>query len=716
VRRSDRFLFDSQIVFRIFQQHALFSLQIGKTPMSGDHDRRPVTIAFAAVIVLMVVRTAASLFPHLRLWGLNQGAFVTGLWIVFPFLALIAFYLYTRYGQMMSPRSDRQDRMAFSRRLFPYLAVVLSIVCFWLFSVKEYFLGDGQTLISSLADPNLGLKLRAYGEMLIHQAYMNLLGAADKAHALRSYQHLSILAGAVYVLTVVYYAGRLARSRFAYYAMVLLMLTLPATLLFFGYVENYSLVSAVLYLFFLSAVYAIRENRQHLTPIIAFVIALVLHSITVVYLPVAALYVVFTLARKKGGDWIARRAGLAAGATFALVVIVYVVVRLWGPLFWKFALLPPVADRFTLDHYTLFAGKHLLDYLNLLVFLLPVTMLTTVIRRVALPTGVNDAGHTRSQAAAVFAICGGVLSLTIAFLVEPKLGMARDWDLMSLLLIGAAAGGVLLWVTYFEKARYFRAVSLALIVLNLGSLFPWVVLHNSPQGLYDYNMAAMELDLKHCRAGFFTMRVYNEENGRQHEAERISTFCREQFPEMWIILEGYDLLETGEISKAEGVFDWALHHNPAFFVIYLDKALCRLQVNDPDGGLENLRIADALNPYNTYDATFSGLAYQQRGQIDQAKKWWVKSIAYDGGNPIPYLLLAVTYLEASRPDSALEYIRRYPGLVHIPRLQFRMGTQSLMLNDSTSVFDTIRFENQQLDPEAAQKLEYIRTDIRRPRP
>ena len=87
---------------------------------------------------------------------------------------------------------------------------------YYFLSVKAHFLGDGYTLISNLSTASPNMIGRAYGERAIQILYHNLIWSGGRLDAYTTFRNLSIFAGVIYTLALVFYGrkwpGRFSRS------------------------------------------------------------------------------------------------------------------------------------------------------------------------------------------------------------------------------------------------------------------------------------------------------------------------------------------------------------------------------------------------------------------------------------------------------------------------------------------------------------------------
>jgi hypothetical protein len=133
--------------------------------------------------------------------------------------------------------------------------------------------------------------------------------------------------------------------------------------------------------------------------------------------------------------------------------------------FFRFALVPVVADHFTVEGYTLFSVKHLLDFLSFLLIMVPGIL---VIVTTLLSSGSRNIFAGLESKWLLVTLSSALLAV---FVIDPKLGMPRDWDMFSyagaplaaaayLCLLNCAAGRKVVTIAAL------LSVSLGLLVLG----------------------------------------------------------------------------------------------------------------------------------------------------------------------------------------------------------------------------------------------------------
>ncbi|MCP4567572.1 MAG: tetratricopeptide repeat protein [FCB group bacterium] len=648
---------------------------------NGKKDsNRLLTVTFVSVTVMLAIRLICSFLPEPRLWGGNFAAYIDGMAFLYPLLFLMTLYLFIqrkKHFQSAVSATDDNQRLYSPGWIVPIMIIVLAGLGFYLLKVNSHFLGDGYMMISS---PHMSIKYREYGEVVIHLWFMKTFGSMTSESVRLIYQMISFASGAILVTVLTYYTRQITANRFSYYSFIALNLLTANMILYFGYVENYSIVAMVLTVFMISSIASLRNNKKSAIPVITYSIALFLHTISLVFLPALVVYVFLTFFGGSIRDFVVRHTKILLSLMSIGFIAVYSGVRLWAPLFWKMAFLPPLGDRFTLDNYYLLSPSHIVDYLNLLVMIVPVSLVVGVVILFARQKPKTD----NSDSVKLFLWVATIFGLLAAFVIEPKMGMARDWDLMSIMLIGAGISGIYIWFDRFQCVRWFKPASVMLCLLSLSVFIPWLTLHNSVEGLYSFSMDALERDPKHSRSAFYTMGALADQMGNQPEANRLRRYCQRNFPERQLDREGGALYHRGDYARAEAVFKRGLKENPAWFALYMDLGMTLVKLGKYAEALENLKIADGLNPSNPVIYNFLGQAHMGMSNTDMALHFWHKCIAGDHTIPEPYISLGQYYLQKEKPDSALYYFRQLSDESYPAEVFYLRGLLRLHRGDTAS--------------------------------
>ena len=615
---------------------------------------------FILTAVFLILRLIASFFPEARLWGFNQAAFIDNLLWLYPVLLIIAVIIYLLSGKFkdfFGASAIGNIAGIWTRIVLAGIILILSVWGFYLYTVKGHFLGDGFQLLTHLSNPALLLKPESYGDMLIHKFFAYSLRNGTPGDVYASFKYVSIFSGGIFIVSLLYYGHKLATSEIGFCLFVLINLFSAYSIMFFGYVETYSIVISVLAIFVLSSLDSLKNNKRSVIPIVSFALAVFIHKISLVFLPALMVYLLITFAGKRIKKILTSRIYLIIPGFILAVIAFYSFIRIAAPLRIKFIFLPLLRDRFTTDGYALLSMSHILDYLNLLLFLIPISIIiaiTVLIRK-------TDEKTTNSYGQLLYiliAVCSGILA---AFMLAPKLGMARDWDLMSTMFVAIQVSCIYLWFDIFQRYKRFLAASFLLLIVGLSVFIPWLTVNNSREGLSDYALSVMRLDPKHGRTGFYLMLADLENNRKFLEMDELGRYCAETFPETEWNKWGIYYLNSGRLDEAEKYFRRVIDENPGFYAPYEGLARVQIEYGECEEALENLSIADAINPYSSNTNYYLGECYELLHDDKMALKYWRKSIRYDSLNPLTNVALGSYYYHNNNADLAQMHLNSIPA-------------------------------------------------------
>ena len=283
--------------------------------------------------------------------------------------------------------------------------------------------------------------------------------------------------------------------------------------------------------------------------------------------------------------------------------------------------MPPIADRFTVEGYTLFSYPHLLDLLNLLVMLFPGVLLVMV---ALVGTPVRQILRKPEYLFLSFLL---VSCLGAVFVLNPRLGMARDWDLFSFVGVPLALAG--LYLLLRERDTIPGALTTAALAATLGLalLVPRVVSQVDPErsiAVIDY---FADLDMVKSRNARFLLLNYFEREGRMEEYNRRSRINASKAPHEQLGESARLLGEAGRFDEAARKFRQALEYDPTFPYAWSNLGVVHFKTGQMDSAIACLKIADGLNPFSY--ATYMKLAgaYYLKEEYDLAEDLWRRATA-----------------------------------------------------------------------------------------
>ncbi|HSG98718.1 MAG TPA: hypothetical protein VLB27_01625, partial [candidate division Zixibacteria bacterium] len=417
-----------------------------------DRRRYSAVVALCLWAALLVV---GALFPGARLWGVHLIAFLSPAMKISVGLLFALACVYT-----FNPGGIADRLASITRRLGRgwwrgLLLVVMVGGGGWLLRAREALLGDG-TLRANDAMIGSGW----YPSELIPTALATwLTRGLPEAWGIDGYSAVglvSIVGGVVFAAGLWWLVPRAARNGGR--GAIFFILTCGAVRLFAGYVESYALGFA-LFAFWMLAMIAWLRGRVHWRVFVAFWVLAQLCHVTALALVPATLYVLW---HKK------ERVGLAVFAVCVLTVggtVLYFFRQLQvsalgvgeSQFLVPFLPQPPHA-------YGIVSPAHWLDIVNHLFLLTPalaVAVLAALFSRRREQSTDVTVGHLHDSR--IFYALAVALPLCAAFLIDPKLGWARDWDLFALLSAPALVAAAL-WLS--AQAGALRRVAAATAVVS----------------------------------------------------------------------------------------------------------------------------------------------------------------------------------------------------------------------------------------------------------
>ncbi len=618
------------------------------------------------VIVLLVVYYAtvalvfaASFFAEARVWGVNWWAYLPA-WGKYGLLALalvappIILFLLRKIPTL---EKDGEETEGHSRTYLWATLVLIMVfaVSFALFRGTTHFSGDGFQLLSRLAGQSMMVKSWDLGASLVHSGVYMLLGGGGMENAKQAYQIVSISSGLGLLIVAAIFARLLFADNLRRLIFFMGLATGGYMLMSFGYVENYATLIAAMIAFALAGLASLDGKMSPWWAVIPFALATFLHIFGVLLLP-ALLYL---LVRETGvGRWF-HRLGLGTRiivsvVVFALLVAVYFYLQ-QQYLFFRFAFLPPLPDRFTVDNDTLFSGKHIADIINLLLLMLPgLPVLLTLV----LVTGWRSC-FARPQT--IFILITFAATFLAVYVFNPGIGMPRNWDLFSIVGVPLVVFAYYFLMTH-RKKHLATIVAVLMITLGLVLLAPRVAVQVEPELAIAHFKNYLELDTVRGRNARQLLVDYLKSTGDTAAAETEQARFQADFPEWSHNERARQLINQG--NYAEGAI-WArkaMAINPMYYDAYYNLGGCYLKQGRVDSALILLEIANGINPYNaSINAMIASVYYGRRDYV-RAEDYYLKAFKLDSLEENALAGLAWLNLRQRRLDSALVYINRLSTL------------------------------------------------------
>jgi hypothetical protein len=436
-------------------------------------------------------------------WGLGHAALVP-LWLrVLLGLVPVAATL-PRTGDLLAgwlaPAARRAEGLF---RRFPGPAWagagIGSAAVFWMLRDRNLALGDSEHLIKAVTwyvhFEGWHLTFDEALELLLHSAVYRLFlaagfpGAAETAFALTS-----VLAGGFFVTVLLLLVRQLGGTALQRLALLALALSGGYVQLFFGHVENYTMVAFLMLLYLYLGVRFLREPGRGLFPPAALLSVAVSFHLLAGWLYPSLLWLWWTGRGRR--DQSGKRSDGGLTALFAGVVLplaaAFGLCRLAGFGSERFGethlaamkfvfLLGPEYEHF---QYGFLSPAHLLDALNQL-WLAALPAIFALLYAVLHRGGGEQ--QRRPGGEAGFALTAAIALQCFALCWNPDLGALKDWDLFAAAGLGWTFAALVLLSRRGVPARPILVFAICGLLFTV----PWVVGNHLEAGEVDPGLARL---------------------------------------------------------------------------------------------------------------------------------------------------------------------------------------------------------------------------------
>ena len=376
------------------------------------------------------------------------------------------------------------------------LAALLSGGLFWLARLRHLRWGDSYLLSVALSYPDPDLRVvynwQAPLTVFIHQRLWQF--AADPWlgwPVATVYLTLSILGGVIFVYLLLIFAARLGRDPLEAALLAGMLFTTGSMQLFFGYVENYTLVSLVLLLTLYLSWGALQGHIQPVWPILSLSVANAFHPSTVFLWP--GLWLLSWLCWRRG--YVSAAGALLQTVLPPLFVAGGVLVLMESGGHGLSALLgvdrpgggdgiwfvPLFTTTTEWQRYTMFSVSHIVDWLNIHLLISPFGLPILVMALLVLARYRLTIFDTRAEKD--FGYVLGLISamyLLFTWLWNPDYGGRKDWDLFapSAFVYTLLAGYLLVHI--MRDRQRLREIGIFIIVVSLLHTAAWIFTNTRP--------------------------------------------------------------------------------------------------------------------------------------------------------------------------------------------------------------------------------------------
>lgn len=447
-------------------------------------------------LILIALHLLAPRFSEANAWGVWPFTYLPPAWrwgLALAAITLVLFgeRLWDRAGPALLTRLACLPWGAPGMRLALAAAAALP---FWLFRIRHLRWGDAYILAHAIPHPEVKLTYvwQAPLDVFLHAQLWRIgnrwFGWPDPIPV---YWILSALAGVAFVWVLLGLAQWLGRNRTERLLVTGLVLTLGTVQLFFGYIENYSIMTVGILLYAWLALRALRGEIALIWPATVLALTHAFHPSTIILAP-SLLYLAWFRLDRPGAHGIPWPRALLSLAVPYSVVLAGVVALMTagnhgldalmgvdfpggGDRQW-FVPLFEVTTRW--EHYTMFSWGHLVDIINQQLMSAPVIWPGLI--RVALL-----AWRTLPRGEPIFRLlaCMAFSYLLLILTWNPDYGGQRDWDLFSPAAVPAALLLAYVLPRALPEHQALRAAGWALIAAQALHTVAWIYQNTLPYEL-----------------------------------------------------------------------------------------------------------------------------------------------------------------------------------------------------------------------------------------
>lgn len=615
-------------------------------------------------------------------WGLSHVKFLGD--YSWYFIGLLAAVILLLAGSSVTEKSLERTAKSvagwlWGKSLIPKIA--LSSFCtliFYLFRVPTAFLGDGYFLLNIF-----GRNERYTADLIkplsigIIKTIQTLFGGYTYWTALYTFETVSIVSGFFVIYNFIAIVGMLTDSaRGRLFALAMLIFSGWA-LLFFGYIEYYPLLWLAASFFIKQSIKCAIGQTRIWTVWLTFIVTIAIHMQAIYFLP-GLLYLQFP---ELFSRLFAKFSAMPRWQPpLLLLVIVSVVVLAANDMLPSGAspFLPVLPIDAGLPNYAIFSLSNLMEIANLVLLCIPAVLSLLAL---VFMGGLRES-DSRSRLLGLFSL-GSLLFLAI---MNPILGLARDWDLMSLTLL-APLLYLLYRVSDWTKApvRILLAVSILSLGMTTSYLHANCTQESSERRIHDL--------LKHYgskeKGGWVSLSRFLQTQGKEDFYNEVVSGMNEAFPDQRKYETALRLFASGKIDEAEYLANALIKSQPdngEFSAVladirvgqgkfsegiqlyhaaitthpnhrnYFNLGRACLMVGNSADGMRYLEKGYQLAPENTEILTELCRAYASMEKLDLAKKYADELLAIDPRSPDG---LIVSIIQANRLGRRMEAIRYY---------------------------------------------------------
>jgi len=591
-------------------------------------DDRHFWIPYLSLLILVLIRLIPFFYPESRTWGFNHLIFLpAGYSIAFFSLAALALILpFLRKSEMWGDNIIQWFSFNFlespKRYINRIIFIAIMAALFMIFSAPTHFLGDSYAYLNILDkvsgvyvewDQTAVFKWSEIGVAKLMIMIKLIVGGYQGGGALLAFQIISVLSG-IFTIWFIFLIAIVATSDKMKQIVIVASSLLSGTLLlFFGYAEYYHIIWAFHCAHIYFCLRYLKQDKGLIIVWLILIVGIVLHLQLAIFLP-ATLYV--TAAAGKGAIIYRRytRCIWAIFCVFSFCIVGFAIYKYATHLYIEDMFLTLFQGKPIDPGYAVFSPSHLLDLINELILISPVTVFVLMIGVI------NIKNIIINRQLIYFGLSAGGCLLFL-FTIDPLLGMPRDWDLFSLTIYTPAIFSILLLPKLGIDSLKKFIVSI-LILLTIGSM-PFFVTNLNRDKSTLYFEYLIELDSPKALYAIVCLADYYRSRGESKKADSLKYIFNRNYPQMRQYNQAMTAMDNGNLDLALTILN-------------------RIKQNKYDGDYQRVW----------------GRYYYLRGDLNKALKYLNRAVQLRFYNSYYHWQRAIIYIGLSQNDKALDDLLR----------------------------------------------------------
>ncbi len=611
-------------------------------------------IIVAYTLIVYIFFSLNLIFKFDLMWGLNHLLFIKE---PIAFLFIIPFtivFLSTRFIKESFWENLLEKKMyylIFVSNLSFSIFILAFTTFLYFFRIETFFLGDGYAWIANFSNPEFFLiKPTEFLSSYIIRGVQFLLGANSKETSLLAFQIISIFSGVLFFFNLKNIINIIFDNKQVKVFAFLSFLFSGLTLLFMGYVEFYPILwmSTSLYVYF--GLKSFTSSKYLVWGILFFIITLLMHA-QAIYLSFGFIYVLvwrkFDIDKTKRyvKKHITQVSLISTVLSLATIYIMYQNNKI------SQILLPLFSSNPENPSYFVFSFMHLLDILNLILLLFPMLIVFAIIF-------ILDFKKIKFDTFSIYLTSSSIGSLLFLLFINPYIGFARDWDLMSMTLFLP----ILLIFYLIEKTQIKLSGSSIIIVLFLSLTFTssFIFLNiDKNKSLSRYESILFSRQGLQFRPGWTILFNYYIENSLPKKATVLQNEMKSRFIDYYKFNNAYTFIDSGKYQDAYTISNYLTKAYPKNIDFIQLRGSIFMEMQNFDSA--QYYFEKALQIQSTYPPVlkFYGDLLLRKGDYKTAITILEKGKSVSHGRTDIVELLASGYIRFGKIDKAIEIAKTF---------------------------------------------------------